>query len=182
VAWYAHAVTLDLGERMAAWVTFLQAHSVVVEALGRELERERQLPLTWYEVLLRLGMSPDGRMRMLDLSRSLLLSKSGITRVVDRMEEAGLVARRPSPMDRRVVWAAITASGRRSLDAAAPVHLRGLERHFVEPLTDEEARALLAALRKVLRANGYPDESCHSPGDFGVVAEICSRRAPPRSG
>ncbi|MGH2723776.1 MAG: MarR family winged helix-turn-helix transcriptional regulator [Actinomycetota bacterium] len=163
-------------ERLAAWVMFLQAHSVVVDALGRELEGERGLPLTWYEVLLSLGMADGGRLRMLDLSRSLLLSKSGATRLIDRMESAGLVARRPSPHDRRVIWAAITPRGRRAFDAAAPVHLRGIERHFMEALSDDEVRGLMAALRKVILANGHPAEACHSPDDFRVVAEVCARR------
>ncbi len=161
-------------ERMAAWVAFLQAHSVVVERLSRELEEARGLPLTWYEVLLRLRMAPGGRLRMLDLARTLLLSKSGVTRLVDRMEGAGLVSRQPSPEDRRVIWTALTASGRAAFDAAAPVHLRGVERHFMSAMTDEEVRGLLVALTKVLRANGHPDGACHAPGDFRVVADACA--------
>lgn len=168
-------MAIGLEERLAAWLTFLQAHSVVVEALGRELEESRRLPLTWYEVLLRLGMAPRGRLRMLDLSRSLLLSKSGVTRLVDRMEDQGLVSRRPSPQDRRVIWTAITPKGRRAFHAAAPVHLRGVERHFMRVLTDDEVQGLVTALRKVLTANGYPDDACHSPADFRVVAEVCAR-------
>ena len=175
-------MALGTTERLAAWVMFLQAHSVVVDALGRELERRFGLPLTWYEVLLSLGMTEDGRLRMLDLSRSLLLSKSGVTRLVDRMEAAGLVIRRPSPQDRRVVWAALTPRGRRVFRAAAPVHLRGVERHFMAPLSDDEVRGLAAALRKVLVGNGHPAEACHDPEDFRVVAEVCLRqRAAARS-
>ncbi|HEX2030102.1 MAG TPA: MarR family transcriptional regulator [Actinomycetota bacterium] len=168
---------VGMEERMAAWVAFLQAHSVVVERLNRELEDGHGLPLTWYEVLLRLEMTPDGRLRMLDLARTLLLSKSGVTRLVDRMEAAGLVARQPSPRDRRVIWAAITSKGRVAFDEAAPVHLRGVERHFMSAMTAEEVRGLLAALTKVLRANGHPDEACHAPKDFRVVAEACAGQA-----
>lgn len=168
---------VGMEERMAAWVAFLQAHSVVVERLNRELEEAHRLPLTWYEVLLRLEMSPEGRLRMLDLARTLLLSKSGVTRLVDRMEAAGLVARQPSPRDRRVIWAAITARGRAAFDEAAPVHLRGVERHFMSAMTGDEVRGLLAALTKVLRANGHPDEACHAPKEFRVVAEACSGRS-----
>lgn len=169
-------MTVGTKERLAAWGMFLQAHSVVVDALGRELERQVRLPLTWYEVLLSLGMSDGGRLRMLDLSRSLLLSKSGVTRLIDRMEAAGLVARRPSPDDRRVIWAAITPRGRHAFDSAAPIHLRGIERHFTAVLSDQEVRGLMAALRKVLMANGHPAEACHTPDDFRVVAELCARR------
>lgn len=168
-------------ERLAAWVTFLQAHSVLVDALERDLMTARGLHLSWYEVLLHLGLAPDGRLRMLDLSRSLLLSKSGVTRLVDRMEASGLVARRPSPRDRRVTWAAITPVGRRALRGAVPVHLRGVEEHFVRHLGSEEVRTLRRMLRKVLTANGYPEEACRSPADFDRVTEPAARREPATS-
>jgi DNA-binding MarR family transcriptional regulator len=162
-------------ERLAAWVTFLQAHAVLTDALERSLEHQVGLPLSSYEVLLRLSMA-EGRLRMLDLSRSLLLSKSGITRLVDRMEEGGLVRRTPSPQDRRVTWVVLTDGGRRRFRQAMPVHLRGIEEHFSRPLGDEDVRALRSSLRKVLAANGHPDEACHSPGDFEGVCGTERRR------
>jgi len=164
-------------ERLAAWVTFLQAHAAVVDALGRELEVQRGIPLAWYEVLLRLSTTGEGRLRMLDLSRSLLLSKSGVTRLIDRVEDAGLVVRRPSPEDRRVVWVSLTRSGRKTFEAAMPVHLAGIERHFAGVLSLEELRLLRSALRKVLEASGQPPAACHSPSDFSCLAEPARARA-----
>lgn len=167
-------------ERLAAWVTLLQAHAALVDALGRELEAQRGIPLAWYEVLLRLSTNGEGRLRMLDLSRSLLLSKSGVTRLIDRVEEAGLVTRRPSPDDRRVVWVSLTPSGKKTFESAMPVHLGGIERHFTGVLSLEELRQLRSALRKVLEANGQPAAACHSPSDFSCLATPA--RAGTRSG
>ena len=159
-------------ERLAAWETFLQAHSVVFDRLEAEMERECGLPLSWYEVLLKLSLTDDGRLRMLDLSRSLLLSKSGVTRLIDRMVEAGLVERESSAQDRRVTWACISDRGRDRFRAAAPVHLRGIEEHFTGHLTDQEVRTLRKALLRVLEASGQPASACHSPSDFAEVARV----------
>ncbi len=139
-------------ERLAAWRAFLRAHVVVIDALGRELEAARGLPLTWYDVLVNLHAA-GGRQRMHELARSVLLSKSGITRLVDRMEDAGLLTRETCPEDRRGMLAALTPAGRAALRAASPVHLRGLQEHFGRHLTDDEAAVLRSALEKLVAAN-----------------------------
>lgn len=149
-------------EGLAAWMTFLQTHALVVEVLGRELETERGLPLGWFEVLMFLANAPEGKMRMQDLAGSVLLSKSGVTRLVDRIEEAGLVERAACEDDRRVTYAAITPVGRRTLREAAPVHLRGVDSHFGRHLTATELRTLRAILRKVLEGNGRLERDCPS--------------------
>ncbi|MBK8561612.1 MAG: MarR family transcriptional regulator [Dehalococcoidia bacterium] len=86
---------------MAAWRTFLTAHARVTALLEDELQRERELPLTWYDVLLHLREAPERRLRMTELAAAVLLSKSGLTRLVDRMYAAGLVNRSPDGDDRR---------------------------------------------------------------------------------
>jgi DNA-binding MarR family transcriptional regulator len=139
-------------DRLAPWRLFLQAHAALVERLERDLRQRRDLPLTWYEVLLHLTRVPEGRMRMTDLASSLLLSKSGVTRLIDRMEEAGLVTRDTCPSDRRGSFAVVTDRGRAVQKKAAPVHLRGVEEHFLDHLTPAEARTLTSALEKVLVA------------------------------
>lgn len=137
-------------DQLAPWLLFLQAHSVLVERLEHELKEAHALPLTWYEVLLRLATSTDGRMRMSDLAGSLLLSKSGVTRLIDRMEEAGLVSRGSCPSDRRGSLAVLTSAGRAAYEAAAPLHLDGIERHFLGRLSKTERKALTSAFEKVL--------------------------------
>lgn len=139
-------------ERMAAWRALIEAHGALLCRLEQELEAERGLPLSWYEVLLRLSAAEGGRLRMSELAGSVLLSRSGVTRLVDRMERAGLVRRETCPSDRRGAFAALTPAGKAALRRAAPVHLRGIEEHFARYITDEEARVLASALGRVLRA------------------------------
>lgn len=149
--------------RMAAWRAFLTSHAALVGRLGEELQEEKGLPLPWYEVLLRLGEAPEGRMRMGELAGSLLLTPSGVTRLVDRMEADGLVKRAQCPSDRRGWNAVITPAGRSRLRAAAPVHLRGVEQHFGRHLSDHEADMLANVLSRVLQ-DVHPDAAARVCG------------------
>jgi DNA-binding MarR family transcriptional regulator len=137
---------------LAAWRALLETHAAVTELLARELSTERGLPLKAYDVLLNLAEAPEGRLRMQELSASVLLSKSGLSRVVDRMEEGGLVRRERSENDRRGWFAVLTERGRSTLRRAAPVHLRGIQEHFARHVDDEEARVLAAVLARVSAA------------------------------
>jgi DNA-binding MarR family transcriptional regulator len=143
-------------DRYHAWSLFLRAHAVLVEALDAELQRKRGLPLSWFDVLTALAQAPRGRMRMNELGEAVLLSKSGVTRLVDRMESAGLLTRCACPTDRRVVYAALTPAGRAALRGAARIAARGVEDHFSRHLTRGEQRALVSALRKLLAAAEHP--------------------------
>ena len=135
--------------QMAAWRAFLTAHARVTAALERELLAERGLPLAWYDVLVQLSEAPGGHLRMTDLAAAVLLSKSGLTRLVDRMAEAGLVDRSPSDADRRGRTVCLTAAGAARLREAAPVHLQGIEEHFAGRLSEAEAWALAEVLSRV---------------------------------
>jgi DNA-binding MarR family transcriptional regulator len=134
---------------LAAWRALLEAHAAVTDLLERELEQELGLPLSKFEVLLKLADAPGGRMRMLELADSVLLSKSGLSRLIDRMVESGLVRRERCPSDRRGAFAVITDEGSRVLRRAAPVHLRGIQEHFARHLEGDEVRVLAALLGKV---------------------------------
>jgi DNA-binding MarR family transcriptional regulator len=134
---------------LAAWRALLEAHAAVTEVLEHELVAERGLPLSHYEVLLRLAGAPGARLRMQELAASVLLSKSGLSRLVDRLEAAGLVRRERCPSDRRGAFAVLTDQGRSVLRRAAPVHLRGIQQHFARHLDDQEARWLAEALDRV---------------------------------
>ena len=137
---------------LAAWRALLETHAAVTELLARELSAERGLPLKAYDVLLNLAESPEGRLRMQELSASVLLSKSGLSRLVDRMVEAGLVRRERCQDDRRGWFAVLTDQGRSALRRAAPVHLRGIQEHFAQHLEPEEVRVLATALARVVAA------------------------------
>jgi len=134
---------------LAAWRGFLRVHAGVVHELDRDLEVAHGLPLTQYEVLLHLEAAPLCRLRMSELARSVLLSQSGVTRLVDRLERAGLVVREHCPEDRRVSYASLTPAGLARIEAAVPVHLQHLDEYFVSVLTREELEQVGAAMRKV---------------------------------
>ena len=134
---------------LTAWRAFLEAHARVTEALEAELREECGLPLAWYDVLVQVAEAPSG-LRMQELARAVLLSKSGLTRLVDRMEEAGLVARQADASDRRALRVVLTPAGREALRRATPVHLRGVRRHFASRLEPGDAEALTSAVGRVI--------------------------------
>jgi DNA-binding MarR family transcriptional regulator len=137
-------------EELDTWRVFLQAHAVVLETLQEELQAERSLSLPWYEVLLHLTRSSEGRLRMQELADRVLLTQSGVSRLIDRMAETGLVRRTSCAIDRRGKYAEITPKGRETLRKATPVHLRGIDEHFLRHLDPRERQVLRSALGKVL--------------------------------
>lgn len=142
--------------KVEAWRTLLEAHARVLDRLSDELEAEAGLPITFYDVLLHLNQAPGRRLPMHELAERVLLSKSGLTRLVDRMASNGLVERKPCAEDRRIVFAVLTPAGRERLVGAAPVHLRGIDEHFGRHLSDEEADTLRALLARLAPGNGAP--------------------------
>ena len=143
-------------QRLDAWRAFLRAHAVLTDTLDRELQAERDLPLAWYDVLLNLAEADGDQLRMRDLADRVMLSRSGLTRLVDRMATAGLVSRRPDPDDRRGTLACLTDAGLQTLRRAAPVHLRGIEEHFARHLGDDEVLVLRQARERINPAASPP--------------------------
>jgi len=137
---------------LAAWRGMLAAHSRVTATLDEELEREHGLPLGSYEVLLLLSETPDNSLRMGALADGLLLSRSGLTRLVDRLAARGLVERDSCPDDRRGTFARLTPAGRELFEQARPTHLRGVREHFLSHLDDDDLANLTRAWEKVSRA------------------------------
>ncbi len=138
--------------RLGAWRTFLQAHARVVRELERELQAEQGLALTDYDVLVQLRAVDGRRLRMSELADRLLLSRSGVTRLVDRLVSAGLVERMTCDDDRRGQWASLTDAGLRRLRDASPTHLRGVAEHFLDRLSADELRSLQRSLDRVVAA------------------------------
>lgn len=141
-------------DRLAVWRAFLRVHATLTQVLEAELLEAQDLPLSWYDVLVSLSGAPEGRVRMQELAARVMFSRSGLTRLVDRMTDAGLVAREPCPGDRRGTYAVITAEGRARLRAASGVHLRGVYEHFARHLDDRDVAALHTALGHLLDAEG----------------------------
>jgi len=142
----------DQQSRFNAWHAFLIAHAALEPILNRELEAACGLPLRWFDVLTQLHWTPHKRLSMTELASAVLLSKSGLTRLVDRIEEAGLVQRASAPGDRRSLLIVLTPSGEKTLKRAAPIHEDGIRRHFAAYILDNEAAAVEAALGRIAAA------------------------------
>jgi DNA-binding MarR family transcriptional regulator len=129
-------------EELAAWRGMLRAHAELVRELDSELAQEHDMPLSSYEVLLYLNDSDEGRMRMSELADSVLLSRSGLTRLVDRLERQGLLKRERCESDARGLFAEITPKGRKVFAAARKTHLDGVRRVFLSRFSRDELRTL----------------------------------------
>ena len=138
--------------RLKAWRTFLVAHAQVRRQLERELQAEQSMGLADYELLLMLAYADGRRLRMSELADQLALSRSGATRLIDRLEAAALVARVSCDTDRRGQWAQLTEAGYQRLRSASPTHLRGVGEHFLDRIPPGELEELRATLQRVVEA------------------------------
>jgi DNA-binding MarR family transcriptional regulator len=129
-------------EELGAWRGLLRVHSALVKALDAELIAEHDLPLTSYEVLIHLQAAPDRRCRMAELADGVLLSRSGLTRLVDRLERDGLLERDTCSSDGRGTFAVLTEKGEALLAEARRTHLDGVRDRFLRHFTPEELREL----------------------------------------
>lgn len=135
------------------WGALLKVHAALVPRLDRELQEAHGLPLTWYDVLLELNAAPQRRLTMGQLGEVAAVSRTRVSRVVDELVRAEMVAREPNPDDGRSAFAALTPAGRAALRKAAPAYVAAVRREFADHLTAREAEVLAGALRKVLDAD-----------------------------
>jgi DNA-binding MarR family transcriptional regulator len=135
-------------KQRAIWRVFFECAYALIDILDAELQAEGGMSLRWYDVLVVLEEA-EHPVRMNELASRILASKSGLTRVVDRMEEAGLVERRRPRQDRRAIEVVMTETGAQALRAARLVHRRGIYEHFAQHLDDDDFDALLDALEPV---------------------------------
>ena len=135
-------------ERLRSWRLFFESALALLDILDAELERDAGISQRWYDVLVHLEESPEG-LPMNLLADRILYSKSGFTRVVDRMEEAGLIRRVRPEHDRRTILVVLTDKGSETLKRARRHHRDGIERHFAQHLSDADVKALTRALEKV---------------------------------
>jgi DNA-binding MarR family transcriptional regulator len=131
-----------------AWEALIRAHANLVRALDDELQDAHGLSLGDYDVLVTLAAAPGSRLRMRDLADRVLLSRSGITRRVDRLECAGFVCREPAPDDGRSIEAVLTDAGRQLLRAAATTHLAGIEERFLARYSSAELATIAELLER----------------------------------
>jgi len=154
----------DRSIHLQAWRALLRAQAGVAGNLERELMAAEGLSLAWFEVLLVLEQAPEGAVRLQRLMDTALMTKSGVSRLVDRMEAAGLVVRSGCPSDRRGAFAVITDLGREKLRRATPIHSGGIDRHLAKVLDTEQAIRLRDALSAVADALGSEAVFIGCPG------------------
>ena len=138
-------------ERLLLMGLLVRSHRRLADLLGRELEQAVGIPLVWFDVLINIGGAPEGRLTMSKLSTDIALTTGGVTRLVDRMVEAGLVARQNCPSDRRSVHVVLTPVGQDTLHRAVTAHMDGIDRYLIAPLDAADRAALELALTKLLR-------------------------------
>lgn len=143
-------------DRMAVWREFIATYSRIMSALDEDMRKQSDLPLSWFDVLVQLSEAPGMRLRMQELASSVMLTRSGLTRRVDRMVAAGLVRREPLPGDRRSVSAVLTEEGFQRLLSVVPGYREKVERYFRGHLSDEDVEAMRRVFRRVLSATGDP--------------------------
>src|SRR5579859_2334216 len=136
--------------RLVAWRSFLTAHAALINQIERELLEAGVVPLSWYDVLFALYEAPDRRLRMHELASAIVLSRSGLTRLVDRLEAEGLLFRERSETDRRGAFAVLTDKGLAALRETWPVYEKGIEEHFARCLSNEEVGVLIELFQRVI--------------------------------
>jgi DNA-binding MarR family transcriptional regulator len=139
-------------DRLRLMTLIVRTHRRLTDRLGRELEQNVGIPLVFFDVLIHVGGAPESRLTMSKLSADVALTTGGVTRLVDRMVEAGLVARENCPNDRRSIYVVLTPEGQAVLHRAVAEHIDGIDRHLVAHLDDRERAALEVALVKILDA------------------------------
>lgn len=155
------ASTDRLSDReLQAWRGMLRAHGALTKALDADLEAAHGIPLSSYEVLVHLATADGERMRMSDLAESVVLSRSGLTRLVDRMERDGLLARASCPSDARGSFAMLTDAGREKLAAARDTHISGVRERFLDRLSDAEQDVLGECWERVVPGGSDAGPDC----------------------
>jgi DNA-binding MarR family transcriptional regulator len=141
-------------QHLEAWRLLLTAHARLIAAVDARLSAEDRIPLQSYDVLIELYEAQNRSLRMSDLAQRVLLSRSGLTRLVDRLENEGLLRREIDPQDRRGFFAVLTDAGLAAMRAAWPVYQAGIVEHFARHLSDDDAAALARMLSRMI-----PDRS-----------------------
>ena len=140
-------------ERLELMGLIVRTHRRLTDTLGRELEESTGIPLVFFDVLIHVAAAPDGFLTMSRLSTDVSLTTGGVTRLVDRMVDAGLVAREHCPSDRRSIHVVLTPEGQAVLGRAVAAHIEGIDRHLMAHLDNDERAALSAALMKILASD-----------------------------
>ena len=137
---------------LAAWRNFITAHANLIDLIDRELTTGDYLPLNWYDVLIELVEAPKNRLRMHELAQKVVLSRSGLTRLVDKLETEGLLDREAAPDDRRGAFAVLTTKGKDAVRKSWPAYSKGIAKHFASYMNSEESKILRDVFDRIIEA------------------------------
>ena len=143
-----------------AWVAFLRSHAAITRELSAQLQRDHGLTISDYEVLVHLSRADDGMLRRVDLAERVVLSASGITRLLEGLERGGYVEKASCAADARVSYAKLTDAGRRKLREASVTHLAGIDELFSGRYSDSELATLASLLSRLPMTGGDCKSSC----------------------
>ena len=165
--------------RLAPWRAFLLAHARIVRRLDEELRAEHDLTIGEYDALVTIAQAPDRRIRMRQLADEVILSKSGVTRLIDRLVDDGLVERSACLSDARGAEAVLTERGLARLRAASTTHLRGINEHFLAVLGRDDLDAVERTMSSIAgrAGSGLSVEAGRSPDGTAQVATSSAHRA-----
>ena len=139
--------------RITTFGLFVELAGALSTGMNKDMDRECGIPMTWFEVLLRLGRTPGHRLRMVELANQISFTDSGLSRLADRMERAGLIDRELDRTDRRGTLAVLTPAGGDLLDRALAVHLDGVQARVFDHLGERDVAVFERLLRTLLAAN-----------------------------
>ncbi len=164
----ASAPAIPTGDdgRLDAWRSFLHAHARLTRRMDEELQTAHRLSLAEYDALIQLAGSPGRRLRMSALAERVLLSRSGLTRLVDRLEAGGMVRRSACATDARGAEAILTTTGVQRLRTASQTHLAGVQRYFLDVIAADDRAAIKRGLDQVIDELG-----CNAEADPGRATE-----------
>ena len=137
-------------DERTTWLAFLRTFSTINRQLATDMEHYHQLPMAWYDVLIHLYHSPNQRLQMQELAGQVMMSNSGLTRLVDRIIEDGLVERCPCADDRRVIYISLTKTGYSKIESVFPEHQKRVQAYFLSHLTPDEMNTLKTAFGRIL--------------------------------
>jgi DNA-binding MarR family transcriptional regulator len=157
------ATTVSTQPQLETWVSFLRSHAAITRELSAQLQREHGLTISDYEVLLHLSQADDGMLRRVDLAERVLLTASGITRLLEGLERGGYVEKASCSSDARVSYAKITDAGRQKLSEAAVTHLAGIADLFSGRYSESELATLGDLLSRLPMTGG----DCTKPTSCG---------------
>jgi DNA-binding MarR family transcriptional regulator len=164
----SQVLSTQTSSELAAWVRLLRGHAALIKDLSASLARQHDLTINGYEALLLLAGAEDNRMRRIDMADALMLSPSGITRLLDGLGKQGYVERQNCPTDARVGWAVLTDAGRAKFEEASATHQEDIRRAVADRFDADELAKLTQLLERLPQDANALTEACDAAAESGA--------------